>query len=143
MRDLGTYQRQKEVKQGMRRARMEDRTQAGGPGQLKLLGKLRDWEGAWIENISDHGARAISRRRWRSGERILITSRFPPFHSTVASVVYCQTLLAGLFAIGCEYVDASVLQLQERNAGSQPTDTRPRASFAAFEGLAGPALTKS
>jgi hypothetical protein len=127
----------------MRRSRMEDRTQAGGPGQLKLLGKPRDWECAWVENISDHGARVISRRRWRSGERILITSRFPPFHSTVASVVYCQTLLAGLYAIGCENVDASALQLLERNADSEPADTRPRESSAAFQGLAGPVLAKS
>jgi hypothetical protein len=122
---------------------MEDRTQAGGPGQVKLLGKPRDWEGAWIENISDHGARVISRRRWRLGERMLVTSRIPPFHSTVASVVYCQTLLAGLYAIGCEHVDASVLQLLERNADSEPADARPLESFAAYEGLAGPALTNS
>jgi hypothetical protein len=143
MRDFGTHLEQKEVKQEMRRARMEDRTQAGGPGQLKILGKPHDWEVAWIENISDHGVRVISRSRWRSGERMLITSRFPPFYSTAASVVYCQTLLAGLYAIGCEYVDASVLQLPERNADSEPTDTRPLESSAAFQGLAGLALTKS
>jgi hypothetical protein len=122
---------------------MEDRTQAGGLGQLEILGKPRDSECAWIENISDRGARVITRRRWRSGERMLITSRFPPVHSTVASVVYCQTLLAGLYAIGCEYVDASVLQLLDRNTDSEPMDTRPLESFAAFQGLAGPVLTKS
>jgi len=39
----------------MRIARLEDRTQVGGLGQLELLGKARDSECAWIENVSDHG----------------------------------------------------------------------------------------
>lgn len=127
----------------MRRARMEDRTQAGGLGQLEFLSKPRDSEYVWIENISDHGARVITRHRWRSGEYMLITSRFLPFRSTVASVVYCQALLAGLYAIGCESINGGVLQLLARNADSEPTDTRPGESFASFQGLAGPALTES
>jgi hypothetical protein len=108
----------------MRTARIEDRTQVGSPGQLELLGKPRDSECAWIENISDHGARVISRRRWRSGERMLLTSRFSPFRSTVASVVYCQTLLPGLYAIGCESIKGGLLQLLERRAHPEPTAIR-------------------
>jgi hypothetical protein len=110
----------------MRSGRMEDRTHVGGLGQLELLGKPRDSECAWIENISDHGARVISRRRWRSGERLLITSRFPPFGSTVASVVYCQTLMERLYAIGCESTDGSILQLLEEKSDpdSKPKETR-------------------
>jgi len=127
----------------MRRARMEGRTQVGGPGQLDVLGKPRETESAWIENISDRGIRVITRHRWRSGERMIITPRFPPFHSTLASVVYCQTLLAGLYAIGCESINGGVLQLLERHADSEPTDTRPPENFAAFQGLAGLALTNS
>jgi hypothetical protein len=122
MNDFGAYLRQEEAKQVMRIARMEDRTQVGGLGQLELLGKPRDSECAWIENVSDHGARVISRRRWRAGERLLITSRFPPFHSTAASVVYCQTLLEGLYAIGCESTMGDIFQLLERTADSNPTD---------------------
>jgi hypothetical protein len=123
MNDFCANLRQEEVKQVMRIARLEDRTQVGGLGQLELLGKPRDSECAWIENVSDHGARVISRRRWRAGERLLITSRFPPFHSTPASVVYCQTLLEGLYAIGCESTMGGILQLLERTAeDSNPTD---------------------
>ena len=122
MNDFWANLRQEEVKQVMRIARTEDRTQVGGLGQLELLGKPRDSECAWIENVSDHGARVISRRRWRAGERLLITSRFPPFHSTAASVVYCQTLLEGLYAIGCESTMGGILTLLERTADSNPTD---------------------
>ncbi len=119
----------------MRSARMEDRTQVGGLGQLELVGKPRDSECAWIENISDHGARVISRRRWRAGENMLITARFPPFRSTAASVVYCQTLLTGLYAIGCESTMGGILQLLERTADSKSTDSRVLESSAACEGF--------
>jgi hypothetical protein len=122
----------------MRSARMEDRTQVGGLGQLGLLGKPRDSECGWIENVSDHGARVISMHRWRSGERLLITSRFPPFHSTVASVVYCQTLLEGLYAIGCESTMGGVLQLLEKKADSKPTDDWVLESSVACGGLPNP-----
>jgi len=143
MRRLEAYQRQKVVKQMMTSPRMEARTQIGGLGQLELLGKPRDSECAWIENISDHGARIISRRRWRSGEHLMITSRFPPFRSTVARVVYCQTLLAGLYAIGCESSMGGVLQLLEKREDSKPTDARLLESLAVCEGFPEPAPAKS
>jgi hypothetical protein len=123
----------------MRTARIEDRTQIGNLGQLELLGKPRDSECAWIENISDRGARVISRRRWRSGEHMLITSRFPPFRSNVASVVYCETLLSGLYAIGCESIDGGLLQLLKGRAETQPEETQVFESTAACEGLSAPA----
>jgi hypothetical protein len=114
---------------------MESRTLAGSLGQLELLGKPRDSECAWIENICDHGARVISRRPWRFGERLLITSRYPPFRFTAATVVYCQTLLDGLYAIGCESTIGDVLQLLEQEANSKTTDTRLLESSATCGGL--------
>jgi hypothetical protein len=103
----------------MRSARTEQRALAGGLGQVELLDDPHDSEYAWIENISDHGARVISRRRWRSGDYLLITSRYPPFHSTAAIVVYCQTLMAGLYAVGCESTSGRALQLLEKRAASE------------------------
>jgi len=50
-------------------------------GQLELLGKPRDSECAWIE-ISANTARAYQQARWRSGEHMLITLRFPSFAPT-------------------------------------------------------------
>ncbi len=123
----------------MRAARIEDRTQVGSLGQLELLGKPRDSECAWIENISDHGARVISRRRWRSGEHMLITSRFPPFRSTVASVVYCETLLAGLYAIGCESIHGGLSQLLGSRAEAKAEETQTFERAVACESLSAPA----
>jgi hypothetical protein len=109
----------------MNSGRLEDRTSVGSVGQLELLGKPQDSECAWIENISDHGARVISRRRWRSGDGLLITSRCPPFRSSTASVVYCQKLLDGLYAIGCESPNGGILQMLEHwtpsRVGATPT----------------------
>jgi hypothetical protein len=92
-------------------------------GQIALLGNPRDSECAWIENISDRGARVISRRPWRFGERMLISSKCPPFCSTAARVVYCQTLLDGLYAIGCESTNGGALQLLGQNPDSKFRDT--------------------
>jgi hypothetical protein len=139
--DFGAHPRKEkeEVKSVMRTARVEDRTPVGSLGQLELLGMPRDSECAWIENISDHGARVINRRRWRSGEHMLITSRFQPFRSNVASVVYCETLLAGLYAIGCESIDGGLLELLETRAEAEAEETQTFESSAACEGLPAPA----
>jgi hypothetical protein len=97
----------------MSSGRLEDRTPIGSLGQLEIVGNPRDSECAWIENISVHGARVISRRRWRFGDRLLITSRCPPFRSTIATVMYCETLMEGLYAIGCETPEGGVIQMLE------------------------------
>ena len=127
----------------MKSARMEKRALTGGLGQLELLDNPHDSECAWIENVSDHGARVISRRRWRSGDYLLVTSRFPPFHSTAAIVVYCQTLMAGLYAIGCESTNGGALQLLEKRAASRSRGTRVVESSAACGGFPDPAPAKS
>jgi hypothetical protein len=95
----------------MSSGRRESRIMVASLGLLELLGKPRDSERAWIENISDHGARLVAPRSWRTSERLLISSRCPPFRSIAASVVYCQTLPGGLFAIGCECTIGGLLQL--------------------------------
>lgn len=107
----------------MNNGRVEDRTPQGSVGQLELVGKPHDSECAWIENFSNHGARVISRRRWRSGDHLLITSRCPPFRSSTAKVVYCQELLDGLYAIGCESPKGGLLQMLGYSTPSRVGDT--------------------
>lgn len=113
-----------EVEDSMNSGRVETRTSQGSVGQLERVGKPHDSECAWIENFSDHGARVISRRRWRSGDRLLITSRCPPFRSSTARVVYCQELLDGLYAIGCESPGGGILQMLGSWTPSRVGDTR-------------------
>lgn len=100
----------------MREGRGESRVPAGSFGQLELLGRPRDSECARFENVSAHGARILSRRPWQSGDRILITSRWPPFCSAAANVVYCQNVRDGLYAIGCRSEAEGILRLLERTA---------------------------
>ncbi|HET7107285.1 MAG TPA: hypothetical protein VFI38_10780 [Candidatus Acidoferrum sp.] len=108
----------------MNNGRLECRIPIGTGGQLENVGNPHDSECAWIENISNRGARIISRRPWRSGDRLLITSRRPPFRSTIGSVIYCETLLEGLYAIGCETPEGAWLQMLEQvehsRAGNPP-----------------------
>jgi len=98
----------------MRDGRGESRITVESLGQLELLDNPRDSECARFENVSDHGARVVSRRPWQSGDRLLLTSRWPPFCSTVANVVYCQPLLDGLYAIGCRSGSGGILRLLEK-----------------------------
>jgi hypothetical protein len=95
----------------MKCGRSEARTPVGGLTQIELLGQPCHGEFAWIENVSDHGARVVSKRRWRLEDRLVIFARYPEFSSVMAKVVYCQPLLEGLFAVGCESGEASVAGL--------------------------------
>ena len=108
----------------MRDGRGESRIAVGSLGQLELLGNPRDSECARFENISEHGARLLSRRSWQSGDRLLITSRCHPFCSTVANVVYCQSLRDGLYAIGCRSANGDILRLLELGAALSPKNTQ-------------------
>jgi hypothetical protein len=100
----------------MRDGRGESRIEVGSLGQLELLGKPRDSECARFENISEHGARLLSRRPWQSGDRLLISSRCPPFGSATACVVYCENRRDGLYAIGCRSANGGILRLLEQRA---------------------------
>src|SRR5207249_12309973 len=108
---------------------LEDRTPIGSLGQLEIVGKPRDSECAWIENISDHGTRVISRRRWRLGDRLLVTSRRPPFRSTIATVIYCKTLMQGLYAIGCETPEGGVLEMLGGVGAVKSREHQPQQEF--------------
>jgi len=98
----------------MESGRMERRTAAGGLAQIEILGQPSEPESAWVENISEHGLRGISQRALPQGERLVISSQFPPYAMTTARVVYCQRLLEGLYAIGCQATKGGVPQLLEK-----------------------------
>jgi len=126
---IGTGEKSKlsgkqEVENHMKNGRGESRIAVGSLGQLELLGYPRDSECARFENISEHGARMVSRRPWQFGDRLLITSRCPPFCSTTASVIYCQPLRGGLYAIGCRSINGGILRLLEQRATFRLQDTR-------------------
>jgi PilZ domain len=61
-------------------------------------------ESTFTENVSAHGARVVSVRRWEQGEPLTFVSRTGEFRSS-ARVAYCQSLRGEGFAIGVEFLE--------------------------------------
>jgi hypothetical protein len=53
-------------------------------------------------NISEHGARFISRRRWPAGKRVILSDLPANFRAT-AEVVYCTLHSSRRFAVGVKF----------------------------------------
>ena len=65
--------------------------------ELSSLDEPLVYEQALTENASRHGARVVTKKRWRRGESVLV--RLPP-GSARARIAYCVALPADSFAIG-------------------------------------------
>jgi hypothetical protein len=61
-------------------------------------------ESTFTENVSAHGARVVSVRRWVQGEPLVFASRTGEFRSS-ARVAYCQPLQGDGFAIGVQFLE--------------------------------------
>jgi hypothetical protein len=55
-----------------------------------------------FENISEHGARLITGRRWPAGKRVIVSDALVSFRAT-AEVVYCAPHSARRFAVGLKF----------------------------------------
>jgi hypothetical protein len=58
-------------------------------------------EVALAENVSAHGVRVLLERKWRPGQRVLISSPKEGVRSQ-AQIVYCQRVAENRFAVGLE-----------------------------------------
>lgn len=63
-------------------------------------------ETTFTENVSLHGARVLSSRRWRINDQLTIATLPGSFRST-ARVAYCQHVPGTGYAVGLEFVEAS------------------------------------
>jgi hypothetical protein len=63
-------------------------------------------ETTFTENVSPHGARVLSNRRWNTGDRLTISTLTGAFRA-IARVAYCQTIAHSGFAVGLEFVEPS------------------------------------
>ncbi len=77
-------------------------------------------ETTFTENISYRGARVLTTRRWRTNDRLQISSLPGDFHAT-ARVAYCQPLRGEGFAIGLEFLEPSGRWLISEPVGSGET----------------------
>jgi prophage tail gpP-like protein len=58
-------------------------------------------EVALAENVSAHGVRVLLERKWRPGQRVLVSSPKEGVRSQ-AKIVYCQRVAENRFAVGLE-----------------------------------------
>ena len=94
-----------EHEQPMQWGRMDRRTAIGVAVRLESAAEPSVGETAYIENISNHGARVISEHSWQPRDRLLLASSDIGFRKTVGHVVYCQSLPDGRFAVGLHFDD--------------------------------------
>lgn len=69
-----------------------------------LSGPLRGEERTFTQNVSSHGARVWTARRWRRNERLTIAVAAGEFRST-ARVAYCESIPGSGYAVGLELLD--------------------------------------
>jgi PilZ domain len=61
-------------------------------------------EATFTENVSMRGVRVLTARRWKTNDRLTITTPAGSFHS-IARVAYCQSVPEAGFAIGLELLE--------------------------------------
>lgn len=81
--------------------RVEDRTPVKVDVDLSSLDIRTPAQEGFTENISNRGARVVTRKPWRPNDRLNVRSLRGNLLSR-ARVVYCQQLADGFFAIGLE-----------------------------------------
>jgi hypothetical protein len=69
--------------------------------QLSTIEGSPSAEKSFTENVSSHGARVVTKQRWKAEERVLLKSLESDFQSQ-ARVVYCQLLPRNAFAVGLD-----------------------------------------
>lgn len=62
-------------------------------------------ESTFTENVSSRGARVVSVRHWKKGEKVILVSPTGEFRSS-ARVAYCQPLHGDGYAVGVEFLES-------------------------------------
>jgi len=104
--------------QMMPHARLESRNPAAVALYLTADARQVLAEPAFTENVSARGARILTRRRWAPGERLQVESARWNFRST-ARVAYCEALPSEEFAVGLEFLNATMPLDVRRVKGAQ------------------------
>jgi hypothetical protein len=86
----------------MQTGRVEPRMVTNTMANLQAAEEPLISETVVFENISEHGARLITRRRWPAGIRVIISDALVSFR-TGAEVVYCARQGSRRFAVGLKF----------------------------------------
>ena len=82
--------------------RIEKRVPMAVPVDLVIAGETLVAERVVTVNVSPHGARVVTKRRWRDEERPWLAS-LRSYFRLQAKVVYCQPLTNGAFCVGLKF----------------------------------------
>jgi hypothetical protein len=87
--------------------RLERRIQATVPVYLTAGARQVLAETAFTENVSKHGARILTRRKWLPDEQVQVESIQWSFRA-IARVAYCEPLRDDEFAVGLQFIGPSL-----------------------------------
>jgi hypothetical protein len=82
--------------------RIEKRVPMAVPVDLVIAGEMLVAERVLTVNVSPHGARVVTKRRWRVDEQPWLAS-LTSYVRLRGSVVYCQPLRNGDFCVGLKF----------------------------------------
>jgi PilZ domain-containing protein len=85
--------------------RSEKRVPMAVPVCLVVAEKLLVADQAMTVNVSPHGARVLTRRRWQREEQPQLASNSGELR-TRAKIVYCEPLTDGHFCVGLQVLSA-------------------------------------
>ena len=78
-------------------------------------------ETTFTENVSPRGARVLSVRRWKTDDRLTITTFTGSFRS-IARVAYCQMVPETGFAVGLEFIEPNGKWVVADSSASYPPE---------------------
>ena len=81
--------------------RIQKRTPATVALQVSSAKQPFITELAFTENVSLHGVRVATERKWKPGERVIVKSYHGSIRS-LATVIYCYRLAEARYAVGLE-----------------------------------------
>jgi hypothetical protein len=93
------------------------RTMLAVPLWLTSLDQPGELDWTVTENVSERGARIVTKRRWRVNEAVLVS--LPPRFSATGHVVYCQNLPSGNYVLGIEIGESSEAWLKSIEGAAQ------------------------
>jgi PilZ domain len=97
--------RREQIREAVGEQRIERRTSAKIGVELYGLDEPHTHEIALSENVSRHGARIVTKKRWRPNDRVLV--RLPRGDErSRAQIAYCNALPGDVFAIGLQFSSA-------------------------------------
>lgn len=85
-----------------REGRIEKRVPMAVPVDLVIAEEMLVSERVVTVNVSPHGARVVTKRRWRDKEQAWLAS-LSSYFRLQGSVVYCQPLTNGDFCVGLKF----------------------------------------